>query len=57
MYTSKQRVGILSKETYSGKLIADWERLIGEVERKPEVVDMSPSVSSFMAVKDADELV
>ncbi|KAJ7261402.1 FACT complex subunit SPT16 [Mycena haematopus] len=42
MYASKTRVGTLQKEVHPPQ--------------KPELVDIAPAFSSFMAVKDADEL-
>jgi nucleosome binding factor SPN SPT16 subunit len=56
-YTSNQCVGTLTKESHSGKLVTDWEKLVSDSGTKPKVVDMSPAVSAFMAVKDAEELV
>ncbi|RDB21018.1 FACT complex subunit SPT16 [Hypsizygus marmoreus] len=55
-YTSKKRVGTLLKETHTGRLITEWDKLIAESQSKPEIVDMSPAVSGFMAVKDSEEL-
>ncbi|KAF8228962.1 FACT complex subunit SPT16 [Tricholoma matsutake] len=55
-YTSNRRVGTLTKEFHSGKLVADWEKLVSDSATKPEVVDISPAVSAFMAIKDAEEL-
>lgn len=57
IYLSKKRVGTLLKEVPSGNLIADWQKAIEESENRPELVDMSSSVSSFMAIKDSEELV
>lgn len=57
MYASKKRVGALVKETYTGKLIAEWQKLIADSTVKPDLSDMSTAVSAFMAVKDEDELV
>jgi nucleosome binding factor SPN SPT16 subunit len=57
LYTSHSRVGTLQKESHSGKLIKSWESAVADAKKKPELVDMSPAVSSFMAVKDDDELV
>lgn len=57
IYLSKKRVGTLLKEIPLGKLITEWQKAIEESENRPELVDMSSSVSSFMAVKDAEELV
>lgn len=56
VYTSHQRIGTLSKETYAGKLVDEWNNALAASNNKPEVVDVSPSISTFMAVKDDDEL-
>ncbi|KAH7919903.1 FACT complex subunit SPT16 [Leucogyrophana mollusca] len=55
-YTACKRVAMLAKEAHTGKLITEWEQLTSKAESKPEVVDMAPAVSSFMAVKDEEEL-
>jgi nucleosome binding factor SPN SPT16 subunit len=49
------RVGTLLKENHTGKLVGEWDKLVAD--GNPEMVDMSPAVSAFMAVKDADEIV
>lgn len=56
-YTSHERVGALTKESHTGKLIDEWTAALNGADKKPEVVDMAPAVSGFMAVKDEDELV
>lgn len=56
-YTSMKRVGIVAKDSTSGKLIDDWNKILSEAESKPETVDMSPAVSAILAVKDEEELV
>ncbi|CAK5279482.1 unnamed protein product [Mycena citricolor] len=56
LYTSKRRVGSLPKEEYTGKLIDEWKKLVNGAPAKPEIVDMGPALSAFMAVKDAEEL-
>ena len=56
-YTSLKRVGSLVKETSSGKLMTEWEQAISKADNKPEVVDMAPALSAFMAVKDEEEMV
>ena len=56
-YTTHSRVATLTKESHTGKLIDDWNKLLSDAENKPELVDMTPAVASFMAVKDEDELV
>lgn len=56
-YTGVSRVATLVKETHSGKMVAEWDKLVAESSKKPELVDMGPAVSAFMAVKDDEELV
>jgi hypothetical protein len=56
LYASYSRVGTLMKESHTGKLIQSWETAISG-KNNPELVDISPAVSSFMAVKDEEELV
>jgi nucleosome binding factor SPN SPT16 subunit len=56
-YTSTQKVGILSKETASGKLSTEWQALLDGAASKPELIDMTPAISTLMAIKDEDELV
>ncbi|KAI0080592.1 FACT complex subunit SPT16 [Panus rudis PR-1116 ss-1] len=55
-YTSHQRVGTLTKESHTGKLIDEWNAALNSSDQKPEVVDIAPAVSGFMAVKDEEEL-
>jgi len=57
LYTSSKRVGTLLKEPHTGKLVNEWEKLVADSDNKPDLVDMSPAVSAFMAVKDEEELV
>jgi nucleosome binding factor SPN SPT16 subunit len=56
-FTSNQRIGTLSKENYAGKLIDEWNNALVASDKKPEVVDIAPSISTFMSVKDDEELV
>jgi nucleosome binding factor SPN SPT16 subunit len=56
-YISASKVGSLTKETPSGKLVSEWQAALTESSSKPEIVDMSPAVSSLMSVKDDEELV
>ncbi|KAJ7074321.1 FACT complex subunit SPT16 [Mycena amicta] len=56
IYASKKRVGTLQKEVHRGKLIDEWKKLLADAKEKPELVDMGPASSAFMAVKDEDEL-
>ncbi|KAH7889938.1 FACT complex subunit SPT16 [Phlebopus sp. FC_14] len=55
-YTSHKRVATLVKESYTGKLISDWEQGISQVANKPEEVDIAPAMSALLAVKDDEEL-
>lgn len=57
VYTSHKRIGTLTKESHSGKLVDEWNKTLGDSEEKPTLVDMSAAVSAFMAVKDEEELV
>lgn len=56
-YASQTRVGTLTKESHTGKLVAEWEVLVKGLESKPEIVDIGSAVSSVMAVKDFEEMV
>ncbi|KAG6849338.1 hypothetical protein H0H93_009304 [Arthromyces matolae] len=55
-YASNARVGSLTKENHSGKLIGEWDNLVSQLERKPELADISSAVSSLLAVKDVEEM-
>jgi nucleosome binding factor SPN SPT16 subunit len=57
LYSSFEKVGTLTKEQHSGKLMSEWEKLVGAAASKPALVDMAPAVSAFMAVKDEEEMV
>jgi nucleosome binding factor SPN SPT16 subunit len=48
---------VLLKEVHTGKLIDTWGTTVAELPTKPELVDISPAISTFMAVKDEEELV
>lgn len=56
LYKSAQRVGTLLKEAHTGKLVTEWQKVVSELDTKPELVEMAAAVSGLMAVKDADEL-
>jgi nucleosome binding factor SPN SPT16 subunit len=56
-YSQLKRVGILSKEQVSGKLIDEWNKTLATIETKPETADVSAAISSLLAVKDEEELV
>ncbi|KAN0124045.1 FACT complex subunit SPT16 [Russula decolorans] len=55
-FTSNERIGHLSKETYAGKLIDEWDAALAASNKKPEMVDIAASMSTFMGVKDDEEL-
>ncbi|KAF8531659.1 FACT complex subunit SPT16 [Gautieria morchelliformis] len=56
LYKSHEKVGMITKEKHSGKVVDEWNKLIKDEDVKVEVVDMSYAVSAFMAVKDEEEL-
>ncbi|KAI0797833.1 FACT complex subunit SPT16 [Abortiporus biennis] len=56
IYSRHKRVGALIKESNSGKLVDEWNGLVGSAESKPELVDMTPAMATLLAVKDEDEL-
>jgi len=45
------------KETTSGKLVLEWQALLDGTASNPELVDITLSVSSLLAIKDDDEIV
>ncbi|EIN07653.1 FACT complex subunit SPT16 [Punctularia strigosozonata HHB-11173 SS5] len=55
-YIAHGRVGTFLKEQQRGKFIDEWNRALDSANKKPEVVDMGPAVSAFMAVKDEEEM-
>ena len=57
LYRNYQKVGMITKENHSGKVVDEWNKLVKDQDTKIEVVDMSHAVSAFMAVKDEEELV
>ena len=57
LYISAKIVGTLPKENPSGKLVSEWQALVAEASTKPELVDVTPAYSSFMSIKDEDEIV
>jgi nucleosome binding factor SPN SPT16 subunit len=57
VYSSYNRVATLVKEAQTGKLIKEWEAALASANNKPELIDMGPSISSMLAVKDDEELV
>jgi nucleosome binding factor SPN SPT16 subunit len=57
LYKNHEKVGMITKEKHSGKVVDEWNKLIKDEDVKVEVVDMSYAVSAFMAVKDEEELV
>lgn len=57
LYKTAHRVGTLLKESHTGKLVSEWQKVVAESDSNPELVEMAPAVSSLMAVKDSEELV
>jgi len=57
IYTTTQKVGVLLKETPSGKLVSEWQALLDGAATKPDLIDMTPAISALLATKDEDELV
>ncbi|KAF9821701.1 hypothetical protein IEO21_00547 [Rhodonia placenta] len=55
-YGTRKRVGTLTKESHSGKLVDEWNKALSSLESKPAVIDIAHAVSAFMAVKDEEEL-
>lgn len=56
VYTSSGCVGTLVKEKHTGKMIDEWNAAVQGAVTKPTVVDIAPSVSGFVAVKDEEEI-
>ena len=56
-YTSLKRVGIITKETPTGKLVDEWKKALDASGKVVETADISPGLSALMAVKDDQELV
>ena len=57
IYCSHKRIATLLKESHSGKMIAEWNNIISTADNAPERVEVGPALSSFVAVKDDEELV
>ena len=57
IYSKVKRVGMILKDSVSGKIIDEWNKAVSEVDTKPELVEISPAVSALLAVKDDEELV
>ena len=57
LYTSHQKVGMVTKERHRGKVVDEWNQLVKEQDAKVEIVEIANAVSAFMAVKDDEELV
>ena len=56
-YSATKRLGALTKEAQSGQMIDEWGKAVSSADTKPEMVDVSPFISSLLAVKDEEELV
>jgi hypothetical protein len=48
---------VLLKEVHTEKLINAWGTTVAELPTRPELVNTFPAISTFMAVKDEEELV
>lgn len=57
LYTSLKRIGVLTKEVPSGKLIDEWTTAISASDSKPATSDLAPALAALLAVKDDEELV
>lgn len=53
----QKRVGSLTKEQHTGRLVDDWKAALDASSHKFDTVDVSISLSACMAVKDNDEMV
>ncbi|RMY65107.1 hypothetical protein D0863_09343 [Hortaea werneckii] len=51
-----KRVGVITKEQSSGPFVNEWKNAFSEISKEVEEVDISPALSSVMAVKDENEL-
>ncbi|KAG1891871.1 FACT complex subunit-domain-containing protein [Suillus fuscotomentosus] len=47
---------LLTRSRQSGKLMTEWEQGVSKADNKPELVDMAPALSAFMAIKDEEEM-
>lgn len=56
-YTSHSRIGTIVKENPTGKFVDEWRKALDASATKPEISDITPAMSTAMAVKDEDELV
>lgn len=56
-YTSSGCIGTLTKEKHTGKMIDEWNAAVEGAATKPTVVDITPAISGFVAVKDEEETV
>ncbi|RMY45666.1 hypothetical protein D0864_15398, partial [Hortaea werneckii] len=54
--TAGKRVGVITKEQSSGPFVNEWKNAFSEISKEVEEVDISPALSSVMAVKDENEL-
>jgi nucleosome binding factor SPN SPT16 subunit len=53
----RQRIGILSKDKFEGKVKSEWKTALSKYESNPEEVDVSAGVAAVLAVKDDEEAV
>ena len=54
-YTGLKRIGVLTKDSPSGKMIDDWNKLLSESESKPTTFDVSPVLAALLVVRDEEE--
>lgn len=54
---TQKRIGTLTKEQHTGRLIDEWKTALDAHPHKFDNVDISASLSACMAVKDDEELV
>lgn len=57
VYKTHHKIGMVTKEKFTGKLVTEWEKQLKDQDIKVDIVDAAPCISSFMAVKNEEELV
>jgi nucleosome binding factor SPN SPT16 subunit len=53
----QKKVGILAKDKFQGKFMAEWEECYKVVKGNFEELDVSPGIAMAMSVKDEEEQV
>jgi nucleosome binding factor SPN SPT16 subunit len=51
-----KKVGVISKSPFGGPFVQEWDRSFADISKEVEEVDISPALSTAMAVKDEGEL-